>query len=130
MSHAKRILIVEDQADIRELISLVFDDGEVELAEAANATEGLERALSFRPHLVLMDVMMPGPLNGLDACARLKADPAYGNPLVVMLSAKAQQADFDNGSAAGADAYLRKPFSVGVLESTVQMLLATHATSV
>ena len=121
--------MVEDQAEIRELIALVFDGSDIDLTEACSATEALDRARSFKPHLVLMDVMMPGPMNGLDACARLKADPAYGSPMVVMLSAKAQQADFDKGTQAGADAYLRKPFSVAVLESTVQMLLESQSAS-
>jgi CheY-like chemotaxis protein len=119
----KRILIVEDQQDIRRLIEMVFEDSDYELAEATNAADALAHARTFMPQLVLMDVMMPGDMDGIEACALLKSDPAYGKPVVVMLSAKTQQADFDRGSNAGADAYLSKPFSVAVLESTVQMLL-------
>lgn len=120
----KRILIIEDQADIRQLLQLVFDDADrFELAMAETATDGLQTARQFQPDLVLLDIMMPGPMDGLAACRHLKADPDYGEPHVVILSALGRQDDFDRGTDAGADAYLSKPFSPSVVQSTVDLLL-------
>lgn len=119
----KRILIVDDQAEIRELLEMVFEGGDLSVIMASNATEALDMAMTFQPHLVLMDVMMPGPMNGIEACRQLKSDPRYGQPRVVMLSAMAQQKDFDRGDAAGADAYITKPFSPAMVESTVDLML-------
>ncbi|MFO1330528.1 MAG: response regulator [Rubrivivax sp.] len=120
----KRILIIEDQSDIRQLLQLVFDDQtHYLLAEAGTATEGLQAAIDFDPDLVLLDIMMPGPMDGLEACRLLKTDPTYGRPHVVILSAMGRQDDFDRGTSAGADAYLSKPFSPSVVQSTVELLL-------
>ncbi len=119
----RRVLVIEDQAEIRRLIrwSLEFEDYEVR--EAADAVAGLALALEFRPELVLLDVMMPGPIDGLEACRRLKTDAALGAPKVVMLSARAQQADLAAGTGAGADRYMTKPFSPQLLLDAVASLL-------
>ncbi len=70
--------------------------------------------------------MMPGEIDGLEACRRLKSDPDYGAPLVLMLSALAQARDQKAGETAGADAYITKPFSPAYLVELVQGLLATR----
>lgn len=119
-----RVLIVDDHAEIRQLLSMTFDGvGAYEIAEAANAERALEVALTFRPDVVLLDTTMPGRLDGLDACAELKSDPAFGRPIVLRVIARSQQADFDQDAAAGADAYLSRPFSLTVLRSTLDLLL-------
>ncbi|MFY7864071.1 response regulator transcription factor [Roseateles sp.] len=107
----KKILIVEDQEEIRELIrvTLEFDDYEIE--EAPNGDEGLSKAASAKPDLVLLDVMMPGGLNGLQVCQRIKGDPALKRTKVILLTARGQEADKQAGLKAGADEYLVKPFS-------------------
>lgn len=107
----KKILIVEDQEEIRELIrvTLEFDDYEIE--ESPNGDEGLRKAGSFRPDLILLDVMMPGGLNGLQVCQRVKADPALKRTKVILLTARGQDGDRQAGLKAGADEYLIKPFS-------------------
>jgi DNA-binding response OmpR family regulator len=98
----------------------------VEIHEAADAEAGLAKAQDLRPDLVLLDVMMPGPLDGLALCRALRADPAMAKVPVVMLSALGHAADRQAGLAAGATAYLVKPFSpMQLLELTTSMLGTT-----
>ncbi len=108
----KKILIVDDHADIRRLIRMTLEFEDYDIREAADGQAALRLAQEFRPDLVLLDVMMPGPLSGLDVCRRLRVDVAGGEgPRVVMLSARGQASDREAGLQAGADAYLVKPFS-------------------
>lgn len=107
----KKILIVEDHADIRRLIRMTLEFEAFEIHEAADAATGWDMARALLPDLLLLDVMMPGPLNGLDLCRAVKADPALAGVPVVMLSARGNSIDREAGLAAGADAYLVKPFS-------------------
>ena len=120
MTH--RILIVEDHADIRRLIHMTLEFENYEIHEAANADEGLESIRQFRPQLVLLDVMMPGSMDGLDLCRLVKSDPALGMPWVVLLTARGQSQDIEAGMKAGADAYLLKPFSPLKLIETINSL--------
>ena len=124
-----RILIVEDQADIRRLIRWSLDDFGHDLHEAASGQAALVAALTLQPELVLMDVMMPGAIDGLAACRELKADARYGAPTVVMLTALAQARDRAAGEAAGADAFVTKPFSPAALVDLVGRLLSARGGS-
>lgn len=107
----KKILIVEDHADIRRLIRMTLEFEAFEIHEADDAATGWDMARALLPDLLLLDVMMPGPLNGLDLCRAVKSDPALAGVPVVMLSARGNSIDREAGLAAGADAYLVKPFS-------------------
>jgi len=107
----KKILIVEDHADIRRLIRMTLEFEDCQIFEAADAADGWECAQLEQPDLVLLDVMMPGALNGLDLCRAVRAHPALCRVPVVMLSARGNSADCQAGLAAGANAYLVKPFS-------------------
>ncbi len=122
-----KILIVEDHADIRRLIRMTLEFEPVEIHEAANAEQGLALAQALRPDLVLLDVMMPGALNGLGLCRTLRADPSLGGVPVVMLSACGTAGDRQAGLDAGATAYLVKPFSPMQLLDLTGELLATAA---
>ena len=119
---SKRILIVEDHADIRKLVRLTLEFEDYEIHEAVNADEGLEAVRRLRPDLLLLDVMMPGKLNGLDLCRLVKTDLSRGRPQVVLLSARGQCQDVEAGMNAGADAYLLKPFSPLKLIATIDTL--------
>ncbi len=122
-----RILVVEDQADIRRLIRWSLEeDSDIEIFEAANGRLGLDGVRSLRPDLLLLDVMMPGELDGFAVCRELRADPAFATLPIVMLTARAQASDREAGSRAGADDYLVKPFSPMALVQTVQRLLAAR----
>ena len=107
----QNILIVEDHADIRRLIRMTLEFEAFDIHEAADAQTGWDMARALRPDVLLLDVMMPGPINGLDLCRAVKADPALAGVPVVMLSARGSSTDREAGIAAGADAYLVKPFS-------------------
>ncbi len=123
----KIILIVEDQPDIRKLIRMTLDFGDYEVHEADNGEAGLHLAKGLRPNLVLLDVMMPGLLDGYQLCRAIKADPWTAAIPVVMCTARGQQADFAEGRAAGAQAYLTKPFSPLELIDTVEAQLRLAA---
>lgn len=118
----KRILIVEDHADIRRLIRMTLEFEDHEIHEAANADEGLLQARQERPDLLLLDVMMPGTMDGLGLCRLVKNDPDLNRPHVILLTARGQSQDIEAGLAAGADAYLLKPFSPLKLIETINQL--------
>lgn len=108
---AHRILITEDQPDICKLIRMTLEFGDFEIHEAHDGETGLSMARAVKPHLMLLDVMMPGLLDGYQVCKRIKQDPALSHIKVIMLTARGQASDLEMGEAAGADAYLVKPFS-------------------
>jgi DNA-binding response OmpR family regulator len=120
-----RILIIEDQADIRRPICWSLEETEFEIHEASNGTVGLEKARGLKPDLILLDVMMPGALDGFQVCAQVKAEPDLKGTPVVLLTARTQARDREAGEKAGADAFLSKPFSPAHLVATVGKLLAT-----
>ncbi|NRT57984.1 DNA-binding response OmpR family regulator [Leptothrix sp. C29] len=119
----RRILIVEDQIDIRRFIRMTLEMGEHELHEAADGESALAQAQALRPDLVLLDVMMPGALDGLEVCRRLRADPRHAGLKVLLLSARGRSEDLEAGRQAGADACLVKPFSPIDLLGRVEAML-------
>lgn len=117
-----KILIVDDEPAIRFLISATLEDEGYELFEAADGLEASELIQENRPDLVILDVMMPG-LTGYELCSRIKQDPVTQKIKVIMLTAKAQEQDKLQSRQAGADYYLRKPFSPMELTQVVADLL-------
>ena len=122
----KRVLIVEDQADIRKLIRMTLEFEDYEIHEANDGAAGLRVARSIRPDLMLLDVMMPGELDGLQVCHQIRKDPATSHIRVVLLTARGQARDREVGREAGADEYLIKPFSPLQLIDTIERLLAVN----
>ncbi len=119
----KRILIVEDQADIRKLIRMTLEFENYEIHEASDGSFGLRMAQAIKPDVMLLDVMMPGELDGLQVCQRVKSDPLMKDTKVVLLTARGQQKDREAGEQVGADEYLIKPFSPLQLIETLERLL-------
>lgn len=111
MTQKRRVLIVDDSLELRLLIRMALENSHYDLYEAANAVEGLILINQNRPNIVLLDVMMPGKMDGLALCQKLKQDPVLKSTYVIMLSAKGQQQDKDKARALGADEYIVKPFS-------------------
>lgn len=120
---AHRILIVEDQPDICKLIRLTLEFGDFEIHEAHDGESGLNMARAIKPDVILLDVMMPGLLDGYQVCDRIKKDPELRAIKVAMLTARGQATDLAAGEAAGADAYLVKPFSPLELIDRVESLV-------
>ena len=120
----KKILIVEDQPDIRKLIRMTLEFEDYEIHEAADGAFGLRMASAVGPELVLLDVMMPGELDGLQVCQRIKSDPRLAHIKVVLLTARGQARDREAGQQSGADDYLVKPFSPLQLIETIERLVA------
>jgi DNA-binding response OmpR family regulator len=106
----KKVLIVDDQSDIRKLMRLTLGQ-RFELHEAADASEAWELIRRQRPDAVILDVMMPGEMDGYQLCERIKRDAAFSSTFVALVTARGQAADRDRGKACGADDYFVKPFS-------------------
>ncbi len=119
----KRVLIVEDQADIRKLIRMTLEFEPYEIHEAADGLTGLRMASELQPEVLLLDVMMPGEMDGLQVCRQVRADPLLSGMRVLLLSARGQARDREAGALAGADEYLIKPFSPLQLVETIERLL-------
>lgn len=117
-----KILIVDDEPAIRFLITSSLEDEGYELAEAADGLEAYQLIEEKEPDLVILDVMMPG-LTGFELCAKVKQEPALKGIIVIMLTAKGQECDRLESEQAGADYYLRKPFSPIELAGIVKSLL-------
>ncbi len=104
------ILIVDDHSDIRRLLSITLGK-EFTIIEAEDGKSALEAVRRHHPKLVLLDVMMPGEVDGLQVLDAIKTDPATRDILVAMVTARGQTSDHDDARKRGADAYFIKPFS-------------------
>ena len=120
-----RVLIVEDQSDIRKLIRMTLEFEAYEIHEASDGASGLRMARAVMPSIMLLDVMMPGEMDGLQVCQAIKTDPQLRHIKVVLLTARGQARDQEAGRAAGADEYLVKPFSPLQLIDTIERLMTT-----
>jgi two-component system alkaline phosphatase synthesis response regulator PhoP len=118
-----KILIAEDERDIRDLVSFTLKFAGYEVVAASDGQDAYEKTLVERPDLILMDVRMPR-MTGYEACKKMKEEPSIKNIPVVFLSAKGQEAEIRSGLEAGAEEYLLKPFAPDELISRVSELLA------
>jgi CheY-like chemotaxis protein len=122
-----RVLVVDDDRVIQELLRVNLELEGYEVAVASDGEEALVRFEEFRPRLVLLDIMMP-KLDGWQVATRLKADEASRDVPIVMLSAKAQEAAAERGSQAGVAAYVTKPFDpIWLLGLIAELLPATSS---
>jgi two-component system phosphate regulon response regulator PhoB len=117
-----RILIIEDEQDIADLIGFNLQRAGYEVIKAHDGIEGTEVALRERPDLILLDLMLPGR-DGYGVFRELRRDPRTANTPVIMLTARAQTEDRIQGLEAGADDYLTKPFSPKELILRIQAVL-------
>ncbi len=114
-----KILLVDDNRIIRHLLKLTFSDNRFELFEAESSDTALLMIAEQKPDYVILDVMMPGELDGFQICQEVKSWPGTRNCKIILLTARTQQHDFDLGKQAGADFYLTKPFSPTELLSLI-----------
>jgi len=116
-----RVLVVDDDDVIRQLISVNLELEGFEVSTAYDGQDCLDRVKDVDPVVVTLDIMMPR-LDGWEAASRLRDDPDTAGIKVVLLSARAQEADLQRGSRLGVDAYLTKPFDPDELIATVRRL--------
>ena len=107
----KTILIVDDQFEVRELVEVTLMVEDYRILKAESGEEGVEIARKEHPDIIIMDVMMPGGMDGLEATRIIKSDPALKDSKVIMLTAKGQKSDIERGFEVGAEEYFIKPFS-------------------
>ena len=117
-----RILLIDDEDDILEFVKYNLERDGYEVFTAANGAEGLNVALKVKPHLILLDMMMP-VLDGIETCKAIRNSPALKNVMVVFLSAVGSEETQLQGYNAGADDYINKPIKMNILRSRVQAIL-------
>ncbi|MDI6751360.1 MAG: response regulator [bacterium] len=106
---AKKILIVDDDQDIVEILKALLETEGYDVIEAFDGKEGIDKAYQHMPHLILLDIMMP-VLDGWQVCQRLKACKKTSNIPITIITAKAEQEDRNRAKKEGADDYITKPF--------------------
>jgi two-component system phosphate regulon response regulator PhoB len=116
------ILVIDDEKDLIELVRYNLEKEGYDVIAATDGQSGLEVVKKHRPDLVMLDLMMPG-VDGLQVCQRLRADPRSGRIPVIMLTAKATEADRVVGLELGADDYITKPFSPREVVARVKAVL-------
>jgi len=121
-----KILIAEDERDIRDLIEFILKLAGHEVVKAANGVEAVALAPDAKPDLILLDVRMPR-MTGYEACRALKALDGLHDTPIVFLSAKGQQNEMESGLEAGAQEYILKPFAPDDLARRVAQVLQEHS---
>lgn len=119
----KKILVVEDDAELAELLSFNLKSAGFAIGTAADGIEALKKVRSLHPDLILLDLMLP-ELDGFAVCEILRRDAATASVPIVILTALSSELARLNGLAAGANDYLTKPFSPGELVGRVRLLLS------
>jgi len=119
---SKKILIVEDEHDILQLVKLYLEKEGFRTVAAKTGTEGLQYAKQEKPDLVVLDLMLP-EIDGLEVCKRLRSAPETAMLPIIMLTAKAEESDTIVGLELGADDYVTKPFSPKTLVARIKALL-------
>ena len=123
-----KILLVDDEKDILEFVSYNLKREGFEVLTARNGEDGIELAKAEKPHLILLDVMMPG-MDGIETCNAIRENDELSGVLVAMLTARGEDYSQVAGFDAGADDYITKPIKPKVLVSRVKALLRRHGNS-
>ena len=117
-----KILIVDDEADIIEFIKYLLEREAYLVDSACNGSEALLKSKTFKPDLILMDVMMP-VMDGIEACRQIKSHPETKNVFIIFLTARSEEYSEIAGFEAGADDYINKPVKPRVLLSRIKAIL-------
>ena len=118
-----KILVVDDEEDIRRLLVTIFTDSGYEVVTASNGKEAVDAAKSEHPDLIFMDILMP-VMDGYEACSAIKKDPYTKDIFIAFLTAKGLPEDWDQGLQSDADMYIAKPFQPDRLLFVAKELLA------
>jgi DNA-binding response OmpR family regulator len=118
----KRVLIADDEPNIVISLEFLMQRNGYEVMTAPDGEQALRLLDTFRPHLVLLDIMLP-LRNGFEVCQRIRANPEWKDTRIVMLTAKGREVEVTKGLALGADIYVTKPFSTKELLANIRQLL-------
>ena len=119
----KKILIVDDDAGIRELVNTTLRSDDYQIFQAENGEKAIEIARADKPDLIIMDIMMPGEIDGLEATRIIKNDLETKNCHIIMLTGRGQKSDREKSLDAGAADFFEKPFSPLALIKKVEEIL-------
>ena len=119
---SKEILIVEDEPGVMAAIRFLMEQQGYNVRVAEKGEDALDLLSTNKPHLVLLDIMLPG-MNGWEVCEAIRSNPEYRNVKIVFLTARRDEADIARGLALGANAYITKPFNNDQLIARVKALL-------
>lgn len=118
----KRILVVDDEKDLVEMLTIRLEANDYEVFVAYDGQEGLDKARALKPDLIILDLMLP-KLDGYKVCRMLKFDEKYKQIPIILFSARAQESDVRLGKEVGADDYLTKPFEPEILLAKIKELI-------
>lgn len=119
---AKRILVVDDEPDLVEMIKMRLEASGYEVIPAYDGKEALDKAKKEKPDLIILDLMLP-KIDGYKVCRMLKFDEKYKKIPIIMFTARAQEQDIKLGKDVGGDAYITKPFEPQGLLAKIKELL-------
>ena len=117
-----KILLVDDEPDVIEIIKFNLDQEGYQVKTATNGSEAVKKAKKTFPHLIIMDVMMP-EMDGIEACEILRKDPKFNNTIIMFLTARGEDFSYVAAFDAGADDYVTKPIKPKILVSKIKALL-------
>ena len=129
MNENKRILVVDDRREVRMLISTALRNLPYDVIEASCGEDCLAMLDIKRPDLILLDILMPGKMNGLDVCRSIKERAEWSNIPIVIMTTMGQESDKAESFLAGADEYIIKPFSVEKLRLIVRQYFDSKSVS-
>jgi len=118
----KRILLVDDEAELVRMMEIGLEQADYEILVAYDGLAALDKARKEKPDLIILDLMLP-KMDGYKVCGLLKADARYNKIPIIMFTARAQESDKKTGEDVGADAYITKPFDHQVLLGKIKELL-------
>lgn len=125
MSENIKILIVDDEEDIRELLRYNLGKEGYHIETAENGIEAIEKAKSFTPHLIVLDIMMEG-MDGIEVCQSLREDDLFNDTLIVFLTARGESFTQISALETGGDDFISKPIKPNVLKSRIKAILRRH----
>lgn len=119
----KKILIVEDKLEIQKLLEMILESEGRQLLITGSGSEAVKMTREFMPDVILLDVMLPGGMNGYEVARTLKRDPATACCAIIIMTAKVQDEDKAEAFDAGVDDYIAKPFNMLDLKNKVEKFL-------
>ncbi len=125
MDKRARILIVDDEEDILEVLSYNLQKEGYDVAVAADGSSAINKANDFNPHLIILDIMMP-EMDGIEVCQKLKANPKHSSTIIAFLTARSEAFTQISALDSGGDDFINKPIKPNVFKSRVNALLRRH----